>query len=356
MYNRRDILKSLAISPFILGKAFAETDSGLIMSGTGYKTIATDTNMNRIIPRALKAGSKIAITAPASPSSVGEVSTLIKKMKSLGVEVEIGESVRNKDKSMNYLSRTDEARAEELMHYFTRQDIDAIFCARGGYGVMRILDKLDYDIIRQNPKIVIGYSDITALLIAIDTKSNLVCYHGPVASSDMNDFSMKYLLAELFEEYKQLDIEYQSDAMEVIAEGYAVGKLTGGNLTMVVSTLGTPYEIDTKDRILFLEETREEPYKIDRMFTQLRLSNKLHEAKGIILGNFDYLKAKRNFMPGRSFTTFQVMQNRLGDLNIPVMFGLPFGHMKNKITLPLGINAKIDTKAKSFSIIEDTCC
>lgn len=356
MYNRRDILKSLAISPFIFGKALAETDSGLVMSGTGLKSIASNPNRNRIIPRALKAGSKIAITAPASPSSIGEVSTLIKKMKSLGVEVEIGESVRDKDKSMNYLSRTDEVRAEELMHYFMRQDIDAIFCARGGYGVMRILDKLDYDVIRQNPKIIIGYSDITALLIAIDTKSDLVCYHGPVASSDMNDFSMKYLLAELFEEYKQLDIEYQSDSMEVISDGYAVGKLTGGNLTMVVSTLGTPYEIDTKDRILFLEETREEPYKIDRMFTQLRLSNKLHEAKGIILGNFDYLKSKRNFYPGRSFTTFQVMQNRLGDLNIPVMFGLPFGHMKNKITLPLGINAKIDTKAKCFSIIEDTCC
>lgn len=356
MFNRRNILKSLAITPFLINSVFAETDSGIpILSESAVKSIDIS-NKNRIIPAPLRKGSKIAIVAPASPSSIGEVGSLVKKMKSLGVDVEIGKSVKQRDKSMKYLSMSDTDRAEELMYYFTRKDINGIFCARGGYGVMRILDKLDYDLIRSNPKIVIGYSDITALLLAINIKSDLVCYHGPVASSEMNDFSMKYLLAELFENISFTDIEYKDPKMEIFSEGYAVGRLTGGNLTMVASSLGTPYEIDTKDSIIFLEETREHPYKIDRMLTQLKLSGKFNQAKGIILGNFDNLNTKSNFFPGGSFTTLQVLKDRLSDLNIPVMLGLPFGHMTNKFTLPLGILAKIDTASKSFAIIEQATC
>jgi muramoyltetrapeptide carboxypeptidase len=363
--NRRNWLKSAGIIGLFSGvNAFAGSAADSLVRedlNKTYKSLKKDEipfatssfTDTRIFPKPLKKGARIAVTAPASPASVGESSAFAKKMKAAGFEVEFGDTVRKRKSEFNYLSASDEARAEELMSFFKRDDIDCIFAARGGYGVMRILDMLDFDIIRKNPKIVIGYSDITALLLAIYKLTSIVCYHGPVASSDFNDFSYDNMAKQIIaDKMTNTPLEYKSNEYISITKGSSSGRLIGGNLTMVAATLGTKYEIETKNSIIFLEETREEPYKIDRMLTQLKVAGKFDNCAGVVLGNFEYLKSKRNFYPGRSFSTMQVLKDRLGDLKAPVLFGVPFGHMKNKITLPLGGEAKIDCEKNSFQIIE----
>lgn len=351
MISRREILKDLLVAPFAAKAARSESLATL----TKAETLDIGAS-NLIVPRALTKGSKIAITAPASPSSTWEVNGLVSKFRALGVECEIGETVKQRNSSTRYLSAPDDRRLDELMGYFLRDDIDGIFCARGGYGVIRILEKLDYAEIARHPKILVGYSDITALLFALYSQCGLVCYHGPVASSQFDEFTTMHMLKVLFSGYSDGIIEYTAPNLEIISPGTATGQLVGGNLTMVSGMLGTPYDVDTAGKIIFLEETREEPYKIDRMLTQMILAGKFKNAAGVILGNFEYLKGNRNFFPGRSFSTMQVLVDRLGGLGIPVMFGIPFGHMKNKMTLPLGVNARIDTAKKSFSIIERAIC
>ena len=306
-----------------------------------------------IVPRGLKEGSKIAITAPASGTSLGEVSRGAKFFKSMGCEVEIGDTIQNRTFEYQYLSNSDEKRAEELNSFISRDDIDCILCARGGYGVMRIMPFIDYDIIKQKPKIFLGFSDITALLIGIYIKTGLITYHGPVASSFYNDFTQQNIKSILFSggnEFPEIDISQA----EVYTGGSATGKFSGGNLSLVVSTLGTPYEIDTKDSVFFLEETFTEPYKIDRMLTQLWAAGKFGDCNAVALGYFEGLDARRSFYPGRSFTIRQVLERRFRDFGKPVVRDLPFGHKKDNLTIPLGIQARLNTDEMKLMILEKT--
>ncbi len=304
------------------------------------------------IPKAISPNSTIAITAPASPASIGEVNPMINLFKKMGCKVLVGNTVLKQKRYSSYLSASDEERANELMSFFENKDVDAIIAARGGYGVTRILDKLDYNLIKANPKILVGFSDITALILAIYKKSLLVGYHGPVASSEMNILTKDSFLKTLVSQYLEKPYTVTIPEMKTITKGTAIGRLTGGNLTMVVNTIGTDYEIETEGAILFLEETKEEPYKIDRMLTHLHLAGKFSKCNGIMLGNFDYLNSRRNFFPGRSFTALEILIDRFKEMSIPVVYGMPFGHMKSKLTLPVGISAKIDTENKVFMLIE----
>ena len=321
-------------------------------NATGFKNYDS-----LILPAALHAGSTVAITAPAGPVSLKEIRDGVAVLKKYGCKVEIGKSVQSPER-LPYLSAPDDVRANEFMEFIERRDIDAILCARGGYGVMRFLPMLDFEKIRQNPKIIVGYSDITALLIAITLHSRLVTFHGPVASSTFNEFTLNYFSKTLFAPegisapFK--NIEYSGKGLLTINEGIARGRLTGGNLALIVSTLGTPYEIDTKDKILFLEEVEEEPYKIDRMLTQLWLAGKLQESAGIALGiftNCDEPRSRRSRSPKISALR-NVLESRLHPLKIPAVYGLPFGHVKDKLTLPLGVTAELDATNKTFTVIE----
>ncbi len=308
-----------------------------------------------IIPPLLNKGDKVAIIAPASPSNLSEVSAMVKTMNNIGVECEIGDTVKNPKKNkLSYLSTNDKVRSDEFMHYINRKDIKGIFCARGGYGIMRILDKLDYEEIKNNPKIILGFSDITALLIAIYNKCNIVTYHGPVASSDLNQFSLNYLLPLINKNSYKDSIVYESENIKSIIKGNSKGKLIGGNLTMINSLLGTPYEINTDDSILFLEEIHEEPYKVDRLLTQLRLSGKFDKCKGIVIGKFDYLNTRLASTPRFSATSIEVFKDIFSNFQYPIIYGVPFGHMKNKITLPLGLNCEISDNKKEIKIIYKT--
>lgn len=315
---------------------------------------ATPSFFNKLLmPPAISEGSKIAITAPASHTSMGEVMHGIKFFHSMGCDVEVGETIKNRKLNEKYLSADDDYRAEEFMEFIMRDDINLIMTARGGYGSLRILNFLDYERIRQHPKIILGFSDITALIIAIYQKTGLITFHGPVACSDYSAVQKESLKQIIFANDNFKPVVYKHSKAETIIEGTACGKLIGGNLSMLVSLLGTEYDYDTKDSIFFIEETREEPYKIDRMLTQLFLAGKLQQASAIVFGYFKNLDTKKNFYPGHSFTVREVIEARVSGLGIPVIVGMPIGHHDNNITLPIGIKAEVDTKKKTLTILEN---
>lgn len=197
-----------------------------------------------------------------------------------------------------------------------------------------------------------GFSDITALLIAINQLSGVVTFHGPVASSTFDDFTIGGLTSVMMPKTEgQSFYQFQDDRLTSIVKGLGRGRLTGGNLSMIVSTLGTKYEIDTRGAILFLEEINEEPFRIDRMLTQMWLAGKLQTCAGIAFGNFRNCEAKGVSITGPSFTVQQVIEQRTADLGIPVIYGLPVGHVRSKITLPLGVEAELDSKNKSLVLL-----
>lgn len=315
-----------------------------------------DTNFITI-PQGLQKGSKVAITAPASSTSMGEIARGARFFKNLGCEIVVGDTIKKYKSSTKYFSAQDDVRAKELMQFYEDQTVNCIIAARGGYGSLRILPLLDYDIIKKNPKILIGFSDISALLNAVFKKTGIINFHGPVASSNFDNFTANNLknAITLSKEFKKVVNKFPS--MTVINEGLAQGRLVGGNLTVITSLLGTEYEIDTEDSILFLEEISEHPYKIDRMLTQLWLSGKFDNCKGIIFGYFHSIDSRRNFYPGYSFTIRQVIELRIKPLGVPSVIGLPIGHnSKMVMTLPIGSLAEIDTKNKTLTLIEPSVC
>jgi muramoyltetrapeptide carboxypeptidase len=305
---------------------------------------------NIIIPKRLKEGSKVAITAPASPTSMGEIAHGIKTFKSLACEVVVGDTITKQKNNHRYFSGTENQRIDELMSFIQDESIDAIICGRGGYGVMRILDKIDYEIIRNNPKIILGFSDITALLNSIYAKSGVVSYHGPVASSSFNSYTISNIKDVFF---TNENLRFKDNNAISLNSGVAEGRLVGGNLQMIVSTLGTPYEIDTTDSILFLEDVGEHPYKIDRMLTQLKLAGKLDTCNGFVFGIFKDLNERKPFYPNYSYTLKEVVEQLIVPFNKPVLMNMPIGHIENKLTLPIGINSVINSDSKYIELIEN---
>ncbi len=342
-------------------KAVASSELAMSRSRTVVPTRGYVRVDEMILPPSLAMGSTIGITAPASGVRSSELDDGIRFLKDQGMKVVLGKCI---GPELRYLSAPDNQRADELNEFVQRDDIDAILCARGGYGVARILPLIDYDAIRAKAKVLMGYSDITALLIAVMSKSKVVTYHGPVGSSTF-DATTKSSFLQVMMTNKNMpgsdilpeQLMFQSSALEVLHEGSAEAELVGGNLSTICSTLGTPYEIDTRNRILFLEEVAEEPYKIDRMLTQLWLSGKLDELKGVALGIFKSCdavrrtrKAEMNDLMSRSLR--EVFAQRFKSMKVPVLSGLPIGHIKSKLTMPLGVRARLDCGDKSLRLLD----
>ena len=311
-----------------------------------------------ILPKAIKPGDTIGITAPASPTGMWEIRNSLKFIKRLGCKYKIGKTVTNWKTSDRYFSANDEERAAEFMEFILSDKIDAILSARGGYGVMRILPLLDYDEISRHPKPIIGFSDITALLQAIYKKSRIVCFHGPVASLSFSTVTEKAFKKVLFPQKKQdiptewEPVQLNYNSASTINSGMASGKLIGGNLSMISATLGTPYEIDTQGSILFIEEVFEEPYKIDRMLTQLKLAGKFDDCNGIILGKFNYLDINKPFYPGLQFSVRQIINQIIKPLNKPTILNYPIGHGGDIITLPIGVYSELNANERKLTILE----
>lgn len=342
---------------FIKGAAAAT-----ILGTGGYKTLAKgiiqkERKRNSLIPARLKQGDTIGLIAPGSFITEDELKESVQNLKELGFKVTYTENILARS---GYLGGTDKQRADDVNNMFERNDIDGIFCARGGYGCSRILPILDYDKIKRNPKVIIGYSDITALLYGIYSQTGMVCYHGPVGISTFNDFSiynMENVLMRPSADFEMISKPDKKDdelyKIYPIRSGIAEGELVGGNLSIVVSLIGTKYDIDTAGKIVFLEDVGEEPYRIDRMLTQMIEAGKFDNAAGIALGVFKHCRVKKEDPSFKtSFTLSEVLYDRLYKLGIPVVYGLSFGHIENKFTLPFGIKAKLDVTNQTLTLLE----
>lgn len=309
--------------------------------------------MSKLIKaKSLNKGDTLCIVAPASPTDKENVKKAKKEVENLGFKVILGKSCLQE---YAYLSGSDEIRARDLNNAFSNNKVNGILCLRGGYGSPRILDMIDYDLIKKNPKVFIGYSDITSLHIAINQKSNLVTFHGPMAASNMvenfDEFTRKDFMRAITEN-KGYNIENpDKEYIKSLNPGYAEGVITGGNLTLITSSLGTPYEIDTKGKIIFIEEVSERPYKIDRMLTQLRLANKFKEAAGIIFGDFDDCVAKEGH---KTFELVDMINEIVCTCGKPIIYNVRSGHCKPMITIPLGVKAALDADKCEIKILENT--
>ena len=299
-----------------------------------------------IKPQALKYGDTIGIIAPANYSG-DSGNIMVKDLEARGFKVVLGDSFYAK--WYNY-GGTDEVRANDINKMFKDKNIKAIFCVRGGYGSIRLLDLIDFETIKKNPKIFVGYSDITTLLLAITQKTDLVTFHGPMSSNYKNfdDITSTSFFNTIMNNKTSYELsDYSGSALRTVREGKAEGEIVGGNLSLIVASLGTKYEIDTKGKILFIEEVGEYTYRIDRMFQQLKLAGKFDDASGIILGNFN----KANKEAPEDMSLEDIFDDSFGKLKKPVVSGFSSGHVRPLITLPIGARAKIDTSVNKIEII-----
>ncbi|WP_346044282.1 LD-carboxypeptidase [Paraclostridium tenue] len=307
--------------------------------------------INLIYPKKLNKGDTIGIIAPSSPyrplckeSLNYELDNIKKTIENFGYKVKMGNTCYLSYKG--YLAGTDEDRVKDIETMFEDKNIDAILCLKGGYGTPRILDKINYDIIKNNPKIFIGYSDITALHIAFNQICNLVTFHGIMAAtvSNWDEFTYNSFM-DIVNSKESLELKNPEDEeLYTLVKGSANGIIIGGNLSLIASTIGTSYEIDVKNKILFIEEIGESIYKIDRMLTQLELSGKFNDCKGIIFGDFEDCNKERV----EDYDLYDLLLNKIKKYNKPCVYNLQSGHCKPMISMPLGVNCNLDATNKKI--------
>lgn len=304
-----------------------------------------------IFPNQLKKGDTIGIIAPSSPyrpqseeSLINELDKIKKTIENFGYKVKMGETCYLSYKG--YLAGEDDIRVRDLESMFNDKKVTGILCLRGGYGTPRILDKIDYNVIKNNPKVFIGYSDITALHIAFNQYCNLVTYHGIMASTSPTWHEYTYnSFMDMINMKEELVIENpKGEKLYTFIEGKVHGKVVGGNLSLIASTIGTKYEIDTKGKILFIEEIGENVYKIDRMLMQLELAGKLRDCVGIIFGDFENCTKERE----DDYELEELLYDIIKKYNKPCVYNLQSGHCNPMISIPLGLECYLDATNKTI--------
>ena len=297
---------------------------------------------NMIWPSPLRSGDKVAITAPSSPVSDEKLEMSVESIKFLGLEPVVMPSCHM---AHGYLAGPDKQRAEDINTSFADKDIKGVFCLRGGYGTTRLLPLLDFDTIKNNPKVFIGYSDISSLHFNINQKCGLVTFHGPMPTTDYRvheGFTNDSLRACLFapEALKTIG-NPEGEKIITLREGFAKGTLVGGNLSLMAGTLGSPYEVDTKGKILFIEDVDEMPFRLDKMLTALALAGKFRDCEGIILGTFERCEEAGH----PSLTLREIFEEVVVPWNKPTILNLRAGHIYPQSTLPMGAEVSFDAKA-----------
>ena len=321
----------------------------------GAASLSCDTNNTLIVPsrprllsNRLKKGDTIGIAASAGPikdrKEVEEFQTILHQ---LGYKTKLGKNVFGQH---GYFSASDEERASEFMELISDNEVQGIFFIRGGWGCARILDLLDYDVIAQNAKVIMGFSDITALLNAITHKTGLVTFHGPGGNSTWNEYSVNYIKQLLHEGEKVVFQNTKADRTIIsYSPGTSEGIFYGGNLSVLCGMVGSNYLPDWNGKVLFLEDVGEEPYRIDRMLTQLKLAGVFDQISGLVLGNFRKCTPEE---PERSFTLEEVFEQHFSKANIPVFYGAQIGHVRNKFTVPVGVKVCMDTDRGTIELLE----
>jgi muramoyltetrapeptide carboxypeptidase len=342
-------------------RKFIGTISGAAMGLAISPNLVLAQDQDIIKPPALKMGDTVGLITPAS-SLFEPHQTIIEateKISNLGFKVKLGAHIYKK---WGYLAGTDQERADDIHKMFADDDVRAIIAIRGGYGSGRVLKYLDYDLIKRKPKILLGYSDVTSLILGIHKMTGLVTFHGPVAVSTFTDFTKKYFYKILTETEAAGEIDdapfsenlQTTNRVWTVVSGSATGPITGGNLTLIMATLGTPYEIDTDNRILFIEEVSEEPYDLDRYLTQLDAAGKFKKCRGVVFDRMSSVKPA-NYGAGfnSSLSKEEVIEDRFKNYNFPVCLGLSLGHVADKPTIPIGIKVKLDADNGRISILEN---
>ena len=342
--NRRDVIRSAALLSLVGGTGFA---------GSASKNASRP---KLIKPKRLRPGDTIAVVAPASGATAEAFERALANVATLGLKAKVGKYARG---SKDFLSGTDAERLHDLHWAFEDVEVKGVWCVRGGSGAPRLLPDINYALIKKNPKVFIGYSDITALHMAISQQTGLVTFHGPVASSELSEYTKSNLINSVMSPpapYKIQPSEYnlaQTSALfkpTVITPGKARGRLVGGNLSQLAAIAGTPFALkDVKGAILFAEDINEPPYKVDRLFTQLRQSCDMRSLAGVALGVFSSAQSATD---ADTAMTLRVLKDRLGDLGIPVVTGLSIGHIRDQFTLPMGIEAELDTSTATVTMLE----
>jgi muramoyltetrapeptide carboxypeptidase len=310
------------------------------------------------IPERLRSGDTVALIAPASaPEDARAIDRSVALLEAKGFRVKLG---RNARKRLGYLAGTDRERAGDLMTAFADRHVKGIFCLRGGYGTARLLPLLDYRVIGANPKVFVGFSDITSLHCAFVEKANLLTFHGPMVASylikkDFPRYSSEWLFKMITEPIAPASIRrgYSGRTVKILRRGKAAGRLIGGNLSVLCALIGTPYEPEFRGRILYLEELEEKPYRVDRMLTHLAHAGVFQKVAGVAVGvciDCEDPKASRARIFRQSLE--HVLHDRLGSLNVPVVIGLPFGHGPHNATLPVGGRAVLDAEKGDLILTE----
>jgi muramoyltetrapeptide carboxypeptidase len=309
-------------------------------------------------PDRLNYGDTIGIVAPASASpDPKSIDRSVAVLERLGFKTKLAPNVR---KRWGFLAGSDRDRASDIMKMFADRKVKAIICVRGGYGASRLLPLLDYRTIRANPKILIGYSDITSLHCALLVKSDLVSFHGPMLNSDFvktdfPDFTLQSFLKTLMQPTAPGSIRdgYKRKTITILRRGKASGPLVGGNISLLCASLGTPYQPSFKNCILFFEDLDEVPYRFDRMLTHLLNASLLQQSAGIAIGiNANCKDPKARNAKEYRQTLEDVFKERLLPLKVPIVAGLPFGHIPLNATLPVGVRVTLDAVKGDLTIDE----
>ncbi|MCX6156226.1 MAG: LD-carboxypeptidase [Candidatus Kapabacteria bacterium] len=344
--NRRDLLACTAVSlvagcvPKIAGTALAGTQS-------------------TILPYLLKTGSTVGIISPGTAvSDPSDLAKITEVLDTLGLKAKFGKCFSNN--SRGYKTKSAQERVDDIHDFFSDSSVSAIFCARGGYGSGILLDSIDYNLIKKNPKILLGYSDITALHLAINKLTGLVTFHGPVMMSPFTNFTFDNLKKALFTVSpigKLMNPSSMSGIRKIyptrsIIGGKAAGALIGGNLSLICSLMGTEYEIDTKRKILLIEDVDEEPFRMDRMLNQLRLAGKFKDAAGVIIGLCNGCEPKGSQSSTWDSSLGEILERIFNQYDKPVFYGLVFGHTSDQLTLPIGVKAEMNADEGSLTISE----
>ena len=304
-----------------------------------------------IKPPRLKPGDLVGMITPASnvPPEMAEESyaKLARNMEALGLRYRLGGGVR---KYPGYIAGPEEARLADLHDMFADPEVKAVFCVRGGFGSPHLLDRINYDLIRRHPKIFLGYSDITAMHLAMHQRTGLVTLHGPAWNRELTPFTLGHLKHVLFDggPIGKLPVAAEHE-VKALVPGTARGRLVGGNLTLIAALMGTPYELDTRGAILLIEDVGEDPYRIDRMLTQLRLAGKFDGVAGIVWGACHQCVSKTN----PRYELDDVYARVFAKLRVPVLSGLRFGHTDDQFTWAYGVRAALDAGRGELTIEED---
>lgn len=341
--NKRSFLKSLgllATSSPLLGLDFATTGP----SPTRY-------------PNALQRGQTVGIISPSAATADRMEFTYAKEaMEALGLKVKLGAHFKNR---FGHLAGTDEERASDLNTMFADPEVKAIICLRGGSGASRILPLIDYEQVKANPKPFMGYSDITAIHCALQSQAGLISFHGPNGSGAWNNFNSTQF-QQLFFEQKLLtyknesnkgdDLVAKGNRIQTITAGTAEGKILGGNLTVLTALSGTPYYPDFQNSILFIEDVGEDPYRIDRMMSTLKLNGTLEKISGFVFGQCSDCKPGSGY---GAFTVDQIMDHYILPLQIPAYQGAMIGHIPRQFIIPVGAKVQLNASSGTLTLLEN---